>query len=115
MNQILIIGETIGYGDSYVEFLFRQSKVLTILATLNDAAGAVRSDSGKVGGYCYTIGRGPNSYLLDHVIGLLLCLYVKTFLSSTFNSVDFWSSMFCIVLEIVLADKNVRRKLEDFW
>ena len=89
MDQILIIGGTIGYGDSYVEFLFRHCTVFRLHATLNDAAGAVRSDSGKVFGYCYKIGRGLNSYLLDHVIGLLLCLYVKVFLSSFFNSVDF--------------------------
>ena len=31
----------------------------------------------------------PNSCLLGHVTGLLFCLYVKLFLPSFFNSVDF--------------------------
>ena len=43
--------------------------------------------------------------------GGLLCLYVKLFLPSFFNSVDFGSVIFCIVLAIQLADKNVFREL----
>ena len=35
------------------------------------------------------IGGGPNSCLLGHVTGQLFCLYVKIFLPSIFNSVDF--------------------------
>ena len=58
-------------------------------AILDDAAGAVRSHSGKGPGYGYMIGRGANSSLLGHVTGLLFCLYVKIFLTSIFNSVDF--------------------------
>ena len=78
-----------GYGDSCLEFLFRHFKVFRLHATLHDAAGAVRAHSGKGPGYCYMIGRGPNSCMLGHVTGLLLCLYVKIFLPSIFNSVDF--------------------------
>ena len=45
---------------------------------------------GHIGpGYCYMIRGGPNSFLLGHVTGLLFCLYVKIFLPSNFNSVDF--------------------------
>ena len=47
---------TIGYGDSYLEILFRPFKVFRLHATLHDAAGAVRSHSGKGPGYCYIIG-----------------------------------------------------------
>ena len=64
-------------------------KKIRLHAILHDAAGSVRSQTGKGPGYCYMIGRGPNSSLLDHVTGLLFCLYVKLFLPSFFNSVDF--------------------------
>ena len=43
--------------------------------------------------------------------GLLICLQVKIFLFSIFKSVDFWSSMSCIVLDVELADTNVFKKL----
>ena len=60
------------------------------------------------------IGRGPNSCLLAHVTGLFFCLYVKIFLPSIFNSVDFWSSMYLIVLDIELTEKNIRKELGLF-
>ena len=79
----------VGYGNSYLDSVFHYPKVLRLHAILHDTAGAVRSHSGKGPGYCYMIGRGPNSCLLGHVTGLLFCLYVKLFLPSNFNSVDF--------------------------
>ena len=82
-------GKTIDYGDTYLEFLIRLSKVFSVHAILNYAAGAVRSHSGKGPGYCYMIGRGPNSCFLGHATGLIFCLYLKLFLPSIFNSVDF--------------------------
>ena len=60
------------------------------------------------------IGRGPNFCLLGHVTGLLFCLYVKLFLPSIFNSVDFWSSMSLIVLDIELTEKNIVKELGLF-
>ena len=107
MDQKFIFGGTIGYGNSYLELLFRHFKIFRLHAILRDAAGAVRAHSGKGPGYCYIIGRGPNSCLLGHVIGILFCLYVKIFLPSIFNSVDFWISMSCIVLDIELTEKNI--------
>ena len=89
MDQNFTFGGLIGYGNSYLDSVFRYSKLLRVHALLHDAAGAVRTHSGKGLGYCYMIGRGPNSDLLGHVTGLLLCLYVKIFLPSIFNSVDF--------------------------
>ena len=80
---------TIGYVDSYLDFLFRHFKVFRLHTILHDAAGAVRAHSGKKLGYCYMTGRGPNSCLLGHVTGLLFCVCVKTFLPSIFNFVDF--------------------------
>ena len=88
MDQKYKFGLTIGYGNSYLEFIFRHCKIFKLRAILHDAAGAVRAHSGKGPGYCYMIGRGPNSCLLGHVTGLLFCLYVKIFLPSIFNSVD---------------------------
>ena len=79
----------IGYVNSYLDCVFRYSKVFRLHAILHVDAGAVRAHSGKGPGYCYMMGRGPNSCLLGHVTGLLFCLYVKLFLPSFFNSVDF--------------------------
>ena len=89
MDQNFRIGGTIGYVNSYLEFLFRLFKVFRLHAILHDAAGAMRAHSGKGSSYCYMIGRGPNSCLLGHVTGLLFCLYVKIFLPFIFNSVEF--------------------------
>ena len=89
MDQNFKFGGTIGNGDSYLEFFVRHFKVFRLHATLHDAAGAARAHSGRRPGYCYMIGRGPNSSLLGHVTGLLFCINVKLFLPSIFNSVDF--------------------------
>ena len=89
MDQKFIFGGTIGYGYSYLEFLFLDFNLCRLHAILHDAAGAVPPHSGKIPGYCYMIGRGQNSCLLGHLPGLPFCLYVKLFLPSLFNSVDF--------------------------
>ena len=89
MDRKLIFGQLIGYGNSRLDTVFRYSKVFRLHAVLHDAVGAVQSHSGKGPGYCYMIGRGPNSCLLGHVTGLLFYLYVKLFLPSIFKSVDF--------------------------
>ena len=103
MDQKFKFGELIGYGNSYLDCVFRYPKVFRLHAKLHDAVGVVRAHSGKGPGYCYMIGRGPNSGLIVHVTGLLFCFYVKVFPPSIFNSVDFRSSMFCIVLDIELT------------
>ena len=59
-------------------------------------------------------GRGPDSCLLGYVTGLLFCLYVKLFLPSIFNLVDFWSSMSLIVLDIELTEKKKIKELGLF-
>ena len=107
MDQNNNFGGTISYGDSYLEFVFRHFKVVRLHAILHDAAVVVRAHSGKGLGYCYMIGRRPNSCLLDHVSGLLFFLYVEVFLPSIFNSVDFWNSISLIVLDIELTKKNI--------
>ena len=114
MDQKCKFGGTIGYGNSYLEFLFRHFKVFRLHAILHDAAGGVLAHSGRGPGYCYMIGRGPNSCLLGQVTGILFCLYVKLILPSIFNSVDFRSSMPCIVLDIELTDINVIKELVSF-
>ena len=55
MDQIFKFGGTIGYGDSYLDSVFRYSKVFRLHAILHDAAGAVRLQTGKGPGYCYMI------------------------------------------------------------
>ena len=67
MDQKHKFGGIIGYENSYLEILFRQFKIFRLHSILHDAAGAVRAHSGKGPGYCYMIGRGPNSCLLGHV------------------------------------------------
>ena len=79
LDQKLKFGGYIGSGNSCLDSAFRYSKVFKLHAMLHDAAGAVRSHSGKGPCYCYLIGRGPNSCLLGHVTGLLFCLYAKLF------------------------------------
>ena len=56
MNQKLKFGGLIGYGNYYLDSVFRYSKVFRLHAILHDASGAVRSHSGKGPGYCYMIG-----------------------------------------------------------
>ena len=89
MDQKYNFGGLIGFGNSCLDSVFRYSKVFRLHAILHDAAGAVLSHSGKEPGYCYMIGRGPNSCFLGHEAGLLFCLYVKLFLPSIFNLIDF--------------------------
>ena len=89
MDQKVKFGGTIGFGDSYLHSVFHYFKVFRLHAILHNAAGAVRAHSGKRPGYCYMIGRGPNSCLLGYVSGLLFCLYIKIFLPSIFNLFDF--------------------------
>ena len=74
IDQKFNFGGTNGYGDSYLEFLFRHFKVFRLHTILHDAAGTVRAQSGKRPGYCYMIERGPNSCLLGHVTTTLLPL-----------------------------------------
>ena len=87
--QKIKFGGSIGYGDSYFEFLSHHFKVLRLHAILHDADGTVRAHSGKGLGNCYMIGRGRNSCLLGHMTGILFCLYVKISLASIFNTVGF--------------------------
>ena len=89
MDQKIKFVGLIGYGNSCLDSVFRNSKVFRLHALLHDAAGTVRSHSDNGPGYCYMIERGPKSCLLGHVNALFFCLYVKLFLLSIFNSVDF--------------------------
>ena len=114
MDQKFEFGGLIGYGNSWLDSVFRYSKVFRLHAILPDAAGALRSHSGKGAGYCYMIGREPNSCLLGHVDGLIFCFYLKLFLPPMFKSFDFSSSMSLIVLDIELTEKNINKKIGLF-
>ena len=81
-------GGTFGYGDSYLEFIFRHFKVVRLHAILSDAAGALRALIGKGPGYCYMIGRGPNSCWFRYVTGLLFCFCVKLILPSILHAAN---------------------------
>ena len=58
LDQILVFGGTIAYGDSYLEFVFRQFKVIRTHAKLHDAAGVVPAHGGKGPGHCDMAGPG---------------------------------------------------------
>ena len=111
MDQKFKFGGTFGYGNSYLEFLFRPFKVFRLHVKLHDAAGAVRAQEGKGHGYCYMIERGPNQCLLGQVTGLFFCLYVKIFLPPISKSVDFWSSMSLTAPDIQLTEKNTIKEM----
>ena len=88
MHQKLKFGGTIRYGESYFEFLFchfKHFKVFRLHAVLHDAAGSVRAHGDKGPRYRCTIGRGPNSWLLGHMTGLLFCLHGKILSASRFQ------------------------------
>ena len=110
----ILNGGKIGYRDSYLDYVFRYSKVFRKHAVLQYAAGAVQLQNRQGRGYCYMIRRGPNCCLPGHVTGLLFCLYVKIFVPSIFNSTDFWNSMSLIVLGIELTEKNIIKELGFF-
>ena len=114
VDQNFKSGGTIGYWDQYLEFLFRHFKVFRLHPLLRDAPGTVRAQCGKCPGYCYMDGRGRNSCVLGHVAGLVFCLYVKLLLHSISNSVNFWNTMPCKVLDIELAVINVIKNLGIF-
>ena len=114
MDQKFPFGGLIGYGNFYLDSILFQSKVFRLHAILHDAAGAVRSHSGKKPGYCYMIRQGPSSCLLIHVTGLLICLYVRIFVPSIFTSVDFCNSISLIVLDKELAEQNINKQLRLF-
>ena len=116
MNQILKLGGTIGYGDSYLDTwsFFCHFKAFRLHAILHDAAGAVRAHSGKGPGDCYMIGREPNFCVLGQVTRPLVCFYVKLFLPYIFNYFDFWSRMSLIVLDKELTEKNIIKELGLF-
>ena len=92
----------IGYGDSYLDFLSNHSKVFRKHATLDDGDVGVRSLLREGVEYSLTE-RGTNSGLLNYIAGLLICFHEKLFLPSILNSVNFWRSIACIVLDISLA------------
>ena len=56
MDQKFKFGGLIGYGNSYLDSVFRYSNVFRLHAILHDAAGAVRAQSGK----------GQRTWLLLH-------------------------------------------------
>ena len=74
MDQKFTFGRSIAHGDSYLQFIFGHSKVIRLHAKLHDAAGAVRSHSGKRPGYFYDWTRTNFKYawLRDTTILLLL-------------------------------------------
>ena len=111
MNQKINFGETIGYGDSYLEFLFGHFKVLRIyFITLLEQLGHIVA---KVQATFTWLGVTKFMFAGSHD-WTTFCLYIKIFLPSIFNSVDFRSSMSCIVLDFELPEKNIIQEVGVF-
>ena len=69
MDQKIEFGGTIGYGDSFLEFLFHHFKVFRLFAILQGTTIAVLAHSGKAPGYCNPV--RLTSSLLGLEAGLL--------------------------------------------
>lgn len=78
VDQSVPFGGNIGIDDSILEQIFKGFKLFRMHAVLHDAAGFVRSKSGKGPGYCYVLNRFPfNWCLIGHIPGFIFCLLVK--------------------------------------
>ena len=110
MDQNFKLGVTIGYGDLYLEYLFRHFKLFRLFAVLDDDAGAVREHSGKGPRSFYMVGRGPKSCFF----GLLFALMQNSFCILFSILLIFWKTMSCIVLDNKLAVENVKKELGIF-
>ena len=86
VDQKFLHGGAIGYGDSYLDSVFRYSKLFRPYAIIHDASGAVPLQTSKGPVYCYMI---VEVQTVDCLNGLLFCLYVKIFLPTIFNLIDF--------------------------
>ena len=110
--QIFPFGGIIGFEDAYLAWSFAVPNNLEYthfcMMLLNEAERPHRVEGP---GDSYIRGNGPNSCLLRDLSGLLVCFYDEFFLPSIFNSNNYWSSMFCIFLDIALADKNLIKGL----
>ena len=78
MEQKFKLGGIIGFGVFYLEIRFCNFKICRLHAILNDAAEAVVSHCVRISGYCYLLGRRPNSCLFGHVIAPSFILSPKT-------------------------------------
>ena len=113
LDQKYKFGRTIGFGDSYLAFLFRRFKVFKLHAILQDAAGAVRAQRGKGPGKLHDWTRTKLMFARSRE-WITFCLYVKVFLPSILNSVDFWNSMSLILLHWELTEKDVIKELGPY-
>ena len=114
LTKKVIFGGNHGYGYLYLEFITCRSKNFRLHTKLHDTVGAMLSRSVEGPGYCFMIGPGPISCMLSHVLGLLFCLYVKLTLLYFFNSADFRSGFFWILLDIEFSYRNVGQELGVF-
>ena len=74
VDQKFLLDGKIGFRDSYLDSAFCYSEVFRLHAILYHAAGAPQVQSGKGPGYCYMIGRKPNTCFVGHVTGLMFRL-----------------------------------------
>ena len=103
MNRTNEFGGIIGFGDSLLDFIFCHSKLNRQHEILNDAAPAVRLDTGRGPCYFYMIGRGPNGCLLGHVTATIV--FTKNSFEDPFSILTtFREACFCIVSDSLPID-----------
>ena len=55
--------------------------------------------------------QGQILFYLNHVTGQVLRLYLKLDLLTVVNDVNFWSSMFCCIIDMELSDREGVKEL----
>ena len=106
MDQKFPIGGTIGYADSYLNFVIRYSRVSTLPSILHGAVASVRSDSGKEVASVTWLDK-TKVMNVGSPDWLLFCFYVKLILFSKFFSVSLTYSTKCTGLFIEPAGKTL--------
>ena len=107
MNDLYPHGGLIGYGDSYLDSVLRYSKAFRLHAILHEAAGAVYTEKRRGPGYCYMIGRGPNSCLF---VSIWSFLYLPYSIDSTVDRITLTNDS-----DIVCQKTFLTMKFDKLW
>lgn len=85
INKDYEYGGLIGYGDSLLDLILSDVKVLRMHAVLHDASGCVKTLYNEGPGYCYMLPNWPNSCFIGHVTGVIFCVYLKLVEKQTYE------------------------------
>ena len=88
INQEIDQTENSPTENSILDFSLARSKVFRLHAILHDSAGAVKATTNHGTGYCYMLPQFPSSCLLDHITGLLFCVFITICHPRVFKMLD---------------------------